>query len=73
MVANSFLTHQVRNTVGALLKVGTGSVRAEEFQRMVEAKIPGLAGPTAPACGLYLMKVNYPQPLGSESYDNLQH
>ncbi|MFC1968202.1 tRNA pseudouridine(38-40) synthase TruA [Chloroflexota bacterium] len=73
IVANSFMLHQVRNTVGALLKTGMGSIGSEEFQRMVEAKIPGLAGPTAPACGLYLMKVNYAQPLDSESYDDLQH
>ncbi len=59
MVANSFLTHQVRNTVGSLLKVGTHRMGIEEFRGMLEAKTPALAGPTAPACGLYLMKVNY--------------
>jgi tRNA pseudouridine38-40 synthase len=71
MVANSFLPHQVRNTVGALLRVGTGKVGVEEFRRMVEAKTPGLAGPTAPACGLYLKKVNYAQPFAGEGYEEL--
>jgi tRNA pseudouridine38-40 synthase len=64
MVAKSFLPHQVRNTVGALIKVGLGRISADEFRSIVEAKKRGLAGPTAPACGLCLMQVNYPRPLG---------
>ena len=38
-----------------------------ESKVLLEAKEPGLAGPTAPACGLYLMRINYPHPL--ESYN----
>jgi len=64
MVAKSFLAHQVRNTVGALIKVGLGRMSVDEFRSIVEAKKPGLAGPTAPACGLCLMQINYPRPLG---------
>ena len=60
MVANSFLPHQVRNTVGALIRVGLGKMTVDEFHRIIEAKKPGLAGPTAPACGLCLMRINYP-------------
>ena len=60
MVANSFLPHQVRNTVGALIRVGLGKMTIDEFHRIIEAKKPGLAGPTAPACGLCLMRINYP-------------
>ena len=60
MVANSFLPHQVRNTAGVLIRVGQGKMTVDEFYSMVEAKKPGLAGPTAPACGLRLMRVNYP-------------
>ena len=62
MEANSFLPHQVRNTVGALIRVGLGKMPIDEFENLLEAKQPGLAGPTAPACGLYLMRVNYPNP-----------
>lgn len=62
IVANSFLPHQVRNTVGALIKVGLGRMTVDEFRSIVEAKRPGLAGPTAPACGLCLMRINYPHP-----------
>lgn len=60
VVASSFLPHQVRNTVGLLIKVGLGKVGIEEFCQIMEAKIVGLAGPTVPACGLCLTKVNYP-------------
>ena len=70
MVANSFLTHQVRNTVGALIRVGLGKMSASEFHGILEAREPALAGPTAPACGLCLNRVNYPSPFG-EINENL--
>lgn len=59
MIANSFLPHQVRNTVGLLIRVGLGKVGLDEFKQIMETKKVGLAGPAAPPCGLYLMKVNY--------------
>ena len=67
MVANSFLPHQVRNTVGALIRVGLGKMSVDEFHSIVEAKKPGTAGPTAPACGLCLNRINYSVPLGGEA------
>ncbi|MDD4859290.1 MAG: tRNA pseudouridine(38-40) synthase TruA [Dehalococcoidales bacterium] len=70
MVANAFLPHQIRNTVGALIRVGLGKLTIEEFNNIVQAKTPGLAGPTAPACGLCLMEINYPVPWG-ENDENL--
>jgi tRNA pseudouridine38-40 synthase len=66
MVANSFLTHQVRNTVGTLIRVGLGRMKVDEFCSIIEMKKPGLAGPTAPARGLCLMQVNYPYPFEKE-------
>ena len=66
IVANSFLPHQVRNTVGALIRVGLGKMTLDEFRSIVEAKRPGLAGPTAPSHGLCLMRINYPHPLGGD-------
>lgn len=62
--ANAFLPHQVRNTVGTLVRVGLGKIGSDDFKRILEARKPGLAGPTAPAQGLYLMQVKYPRPLG---------
>jgi tRNA pseudouridine38-40 synthase len=69
MVANSFLPHQVRNTVGALIRVGLGKMSAAEFNSIIEAKKPGTAGPTAPACGLYLKRVNYSNHLERDNED----
>jgi len=66
MVANSFLSHQVRNTVGALIRVGLGKVTVDQFHDIIEVRKPGLAAPTAPACGLCLMRVNYAHPFGEE-------
>ena len=60
MVASSFLPHQVRNTVGVLLEVGAGRINVDEVRRIMEARQAGLAGPTVPARGLYLMRINYP-------------
>jgi tRNA pseudouridine38-40 synthase len=62
IVANAFLPHQVRNTIGSLIKVGQGKITVEEFENIIQAKTPGLAGPTAPANGLCLVRVNYPVP-----------
>lgn len=67
MTANSFLPHQVRNTAGSLIKVGQGKMTVKEFYEMVEARTPGLAGPTAPADGLYLERVNYPGPFEGDA------
>ncbi len=63
MVANSFLPHQIRNTIGALIRVGLGKMTIEEFRSIIESKKVGLAGPAAPAKGLFLMKINYPVPI----------
>jgi len=60
--ANAFLPHQVRNTVGALIEVGLGRMSVNDFYGIIEARKTGLAGPTVPARGLCLMKVNYPSP-----------
>jgi len=66
MVAGSFLPHQVRNTMGALIQVGLGKMSVGRFHGIIEARQPGLAAPTAPACGLFLMRVNYSGPFGEE-------
>jgi len=62
ITANAFLPHQVRNIAGSLIKVGQGKLSVEEFENIIQAKTPGLAGPTAPANGLCLVHVNYPVP-----------
>jgi tRNA pseudouridine38-40 synthase len=62
MVANAFVRHQVRSTAGCLVSIGLGRMSLDEFYSIIEAKQPGLAGPTLPACGLCLVRVKYPHP-----------
>ena len=57
--ARSFLHHQVRNMVGTLKLVGSGQLQPEDVKTILDAKDRSAAGPTAPACGLYLNKVVY--------------
>ena len=55
----SFLYHQVRNMIGALIFLGTKRITIEKFIEIFNAKNRNLAPPTAPACGLYLVSVDY--------------
>jgi tRNA pseudouridine38-40 synthase len=57
---NGFLHHMVRNLVGTMLDVGRGYRRAEEIPSMIAARSRAAAGPTAPAQGLFLHSVEYP-------------
>jgi tRNA pseudouridine38-40 synthase len=65
IVASSFLPHQVRSTVGLLIRLGLGKIGIADFRDIMEARSVGLAGPLSPACGLCLTRVNYAKPLGS--------
>ena len=69
IIANGFLMHQVRNTVGCLVKVGQGKMSVAEYNKILDAKQPCLAAPTAPAGGLCLIKVNYPSSVGRNVED----
>lgn len=64
LCANAFLHHMVRNIVGSLLKVGRGERPVDWMARLLEQRDRTLAGPTAPAEGLYLVAVQYPQHYG---------
>ena len=57
--AKSFLHHQVRNMVGTLKMVGNHQIKPEDVKTILEAKDRRKSGPNAPACGLYLSKVEY--------------
>jgi len=59
--ANAFLHHMVRNIVGSLLLIGEGREPVEWLASILEVGDRNLAGPTAPANGLYLFGVDYPQ------------
>jgi len=57
--ADRFLHTMVRSLVGTLVEVGRGYFSASDFVNIMEAKDRKKAGPTAPACGLYLVEVKY--------------
>jgi len=56
---SGFLHHMVRNIVGTLLEVGRGMLRPDEIPEILAATDRTRAGPTAPASGLCLVKVEY--------------
>jgi tRNA pseudouridine38-40 synthase len=49
----------VRNLVGTFVLVGKGNLKPDDVGRILAAKDRSAAGPTAPACGLYLVQVEY--------------
>jgi tRNA pseudouridine38-40 synthase len=57
--ADGFLYRMVRNLVGALVKVGQGRISPHDFTGILKAQSRSAAPATAPACGLYLMRVSY--------------
>jgi tRNA pseudouridine38-40 synthase len=58
-VSKSFLYHQVRNMVAALVAVGEGKLTIKQLEHLLKEKNRNLCPPTAPACGLYLASVEY--------------
>jgi len=56
---NGFLHHMVRNLVGTFVLVGKGTIQPEDISRILETRNRSAAGATAPASGLYLVKVEY--------------
>jgi tRNA pseudouridine38-40 synthase len=56
---NAFLRHMVRNIAGTLVEVGKGKMSIEAFQGVLKARDRTLAGPTAPAQGLFLERILY--------------
>jgi len=57
--ARSFLHHQVRNIAGTLALVGKGKWSRADMAAALAARQRASGGPTAPAEGLYLVRVDY--------------
>ncbi len=57
--ARSFLHHQIRNIAGTLVEVGKGKKDPSWIKEVLDAKNRSSAGATAPASGLYFVKVEY--------------
>lgn len=58
--ADRFLRNMVRAIMGTLVRVGKYEINLEEFKAVIESKNRSKAGQSVPACGLYLVKVEYP-------------
>jgi tRNA pseudouridine38-40 synthase len=57
--ADGFLYNMVRAIAGTLINVGRGFWPESKVAEILAAEDRKEAGPTAPACGLFLMKVTY--------------
>lgn len=57
--ADRFLKQMVRSLVGTLVEVGRGKRSASDMQTVLMARSRPAAGRTAPAQGLYLVRVDY--------------
>lgn len=57
--ADGFLYNMIRIMTGSLLRVAQGKFSPEDIDMIIQKRDRKFAGPTAPACGLYLDKVFY--------------
>lgn len=60
ITADRFLRNMVRSLTGTLLDVGRGKLDLEGFKHIVEARDRSKAGQSAPAKGLFLVDIGYP-------------
>ncbi|WP_432714694.1 tRNA pseudouridine(38-40) synthase TruA [Pedobacter sp.] len=58
--ADRFLRNMVRAVVGTLIRVGKKEIDLYDLAQIMESKDRSKAGQSVPACGLYLVAVDYP-------------
>lgn len=58
--ADRFLRNMVRAIVGTLVMVGRGDIEVADVDEIIKSKNRSKAGQSVPACGLYLVTVEYP-------------
>lgn len=56
---NGFLYNMVRIIAGTLIEVGSGKMKPEKMKAVIDGCDRSLAGATAPAKGLHLIKIDY--------------
>jgi tRNA pseudouridine38-40 synthase len=59
LCADGFLRHMARNIVGTLVAIGRGRIAADAMPTILRSGQRQQAGPTAPAHGLFLVRVGY--------------
>ncbi len=60
VTGSGFLYNMVRILAGTLLEIGGGKYPPEHMEEVLRARDRAAAGPTAPAKGLVLMEIGYP-------------
>ncbi len=63
IIANRFLRNMVRSIVGSMVEVGRGKLSLDELRAIIEAKDRKEGGISAPAKGLFLVNIEYPNEL----------
>jgi tRNA pseudouridine38-40 synthase len=63
ITADSFLRNMVRAIVGTLMEVGRHKLTIDGFRKIIDSKDRCSAGDSAPAHGLFLSKIVYPDNL----------
>jgi tRNA pseudouridine38-40 synthase len=58
--ANRFLRNMVRSIVGSMVDLGRGKANLDDFRSIIAAKDRSKGGISAPAKGLFLVKIEYP-------------
>lgn len=61
ITANRFLRNMVRAVVGTLLEIGFEKRTVADMEKIIQSKNRSEAGPSAPAEGLYLTDIVYPE------------
>ena len=59
IAGDGFLRHMVRAIVGTLVEIGRGRWPSQTMADVLASGARTGAGPTAPACGLFLVRVDY--------------
>ena len=63
ITANRFLRNMVRSIVGTIISIGLERLSLEDFKVIIESKNRNNAGVSAPASGLFLVEIAYPEEL----------
>lgn len=60
ITADRYLRNMVRAIVGTCIRIGRGHWQAAYMAKVLASGQRGMAGKSAPACGLYLSRIHYP-------------
>jgi len=66
VTGSGFLHHMVRNLVGTFVQAGAQRLDPDSIPTLLAARNRNASGPTAPATGLFLVSVEYPDAANSQ-------